>query len=176
MNLNLKNCLSKRVSRQQWFLSQLGRTLSGLEMDGHSGFGLHSTFCLCSRVKKKENDKDEDVKEEERELKDRRCFQCGDPGHVRRDCPEYRHLKQRAAAASGVPQHSGKHSLFLCSRPPMTQGSLSGSSPAHVIRNMGASQSLPIPQAPADGPGRTRQSSECVSKEVLIPTAVNVQP
>ncbi|XP_056893412.1 terminal uridylyltransferase 4 [Takifugu flavidus] len=84
------------------------------------------------RVKKKENDKDEDVKEEERELKDRRCFQCGDPGHVRRDCPEYRHLKQRAAAAS-----------------------------AHVVRNMGASQSLPVPQAPADGPGRTRQSSEC---------------
>lgn len=57
--------------------------------------------CVPDRVKKKENDKDEDLKEEERELKDRRCFQCGDPGHVRRDCPEYRHLKQRAAAATG---------------------------------------------------------------------------
>lgn len=56
-------------------------------------------------MKKKENDKEEEVREEERELKDRRCFQCGDPGHVRRDCPEYRHLKQRAAAAaSGVAQ------------------------------------------------------------------------
>lgn len=60
----------------------------------------HPTICLPVRVKKKD-DKDEDVKEEERELKDRRCFQCGDPGHVRRDCPEYRHLKQRAAAAAG---------------------------------------------------------------------------
>uniref|UniRef100_A0A3B5KEM8 Terminal uridylyl transferase 4 n=1 Tax=Takifugu rubripes TaxID=31033 RepID=A0A3B5KEM8_TAKRU len=138
--------------------------------------GHYMKDCPKRRRLKKENDKDEDVKEEERELKDRRCFQCGDPGHVRRDCPEYRHLKQRAAAASGVPQHSGSQSLFLWSRPPMTQGSLSGSSPAHVVRNMGASQSLPIPQAPADGPGRTRQSSECVSKKLLIPTAVNVQP
>lgn len=60
---------------------------------------------MCGRVKKKENDKEEEVREEERELKDRRCFQCGDPGHVRRDCPEYRHLKQRAAAAaSGAAQ------------------------------------------------------------------------
>uniref|UniRef100_A0A4W6CUA6 Terminal uridylyl transferase 4 n=1 Tax=Lates calcarifer TaxID=8187 RepID=A0A4W6CUA6_LATCA len=53
------------------------------------------------RMKKKENDKDEDIKEEEREPKDRRCFQCGDMGHVRRDCPEYRHLKQRAAGQPG---------------------------------------------------------------------------
>lgn len=50
-------------------------------------------------MKKKENEKDEDIKEEE--PKDRRCFQCGDMGHVRRDCPEYRHLKQRAAGAPG---------------------------------------------------------------------------
>lgn len=56
-----------------------------------------------SRMKKKESDKDEDVKEEERELKDRRCFQCGDMGHVRRDCPEYRHLKQRPVGAQGSP-------------------------------------------------------------------------
>lgn len=53
------------------------------------------------RVKKKENDKDEDVKEEEREPKDRRCFQCGDMGHVRRDCPEFRHLKQRPPGVPG---------------------------------------------------------------------------
>lgn len=57
---------------------------------------------LSARIKKKENDKDEDVKEEEREPKDRRCFQCGDMGHVRRDCPEYRHLKQRATGAPGT--------------------------------------------------------------------------
>lgn len=53
-------------------------------------------------MKKKENDKDEDVKEEEREPKDRRCFQCGDTGHVRRDCPEYRHLKQRTGGPPGA--------------------------------------------------------------------------
>ncbi|XP_053286293.1 terminal uridylyltransferase 4 isoform X3 [Pleuronectes platessa] len=85
------------------------------------------------RIKKKENDKDEDIKEEERESKDRRCFQCGDMGHVRRDCPEYRHLKQRPAGAP-VP---------------------------HMVRAMVSSQSIPIPQAAAECPGRTRQASEC---------------
>ncbi|XP_042369285.1 terminal uridylyltransferase 4 [Plectropomus leopardus] len=85
------------------------------------------------RMKKKENDKDEDIKEEEREPKDRRCFQCGDMGHVRRDCPEYRHLKQRTAGAPAP----------------------------HMVRNVVSSQSIPIPQTAADGPGRTRQPSEC---------------
>ncbi|XP_062251236.1 terminal uridylyltransferase 4 isoform X1 [Platichthys flesus] len=85
------------------------------------------------RMKKKENDKDEDIKEEERESKDRRCFQCGDMGHVRRDCPEYRHLKQRPAGAPAP----------------------------HMVRAMVSSQSIPIPQAAADCPGRTRQASEC---------------
>ncbi|XP_074492426.1 terminal uridylyltransferase 4 isoform X2 [Sebastes fasciatus] len=85
------------------------------------------------RMKKKENDKDEDIKEDEREPKDRRCFQCGDMGHVRRDCPEYRHLKQRTAGAP-VP---------------------------HMVRTIVSSQSIPIPQTAADCPGRTRQPSEC---------------
>uniref|UniRef100_A0A3Q3M563 RNA uridylyltransferase n=1 Tax=Mastacembelus armatus TaxID=205130 RepID=A0A3Q3M563_9TELE len=84
------------------------------------------------RMKKKENDKDEDMKEEEREQKDRRCFQCGDMGHVRRDCPEYRHLKQRPAGAPAP----------------------------HMVRTV-VSSSIPVPQAAADCPGRTRQSSEC---------------
>ena len=52
-------------------------------------------------MKKKENEKEEDVKEEEREPRERRCFQCKDMGHVRRDCPEYRHLRQRAAGGPG---------------------------------------------------------------------------
>ncbi|XP_035863191.1 terminal uridylyltransferase 4 isoform X3 [Sander lucioperca] len=85
------------------------------------------------RMKKKENDKDEDVKEEDREPKDRRCFQCGDMGHVRRDCPEYRHLKQRTAGAPAP----------------------------HMVRTMVSSQSIPIPHTAADCPGRTRQPSEC---------------
>uniref|UniRef100_A0A8C9XV93 RNA uridylyltransferase n=1 Tax=Sander lucioperca TaxID=283035 RepID=A0A8C9XV93_SANLU len=84
-------------------------------------------------MKKKENDKDEDVKEEDREPKDRRCFQCGDMGHVRRDCPEYRHLKQRTAGAPAP----------------------------HMVRTMVSSQSIPIPHTAADCPGRTRQPSEC---------------
>ncbi|XP_051803116.1 terminal uridylyltransferase 4 [Acanthochromis polyacanthus] len=85
------------------------------------------------RMKKKENDKDEDIKEEEREPKDRRCFQCGDMGHVRRDCPEYRHLKQRTPGAPAP----------------------------HMVRTVVNSQSIPTPQAAADCPGRTRQPSEC---------------
>ncbi|KAM9364181.1 terminal uridylyltransferase 4 isoform 2-T2 [Pholidichthys leucotaenia] len=83
------------------------------------------------RTKKKENDKDEDIKEEDREPKDRRCFQCGDMGHVRRDCPEYRHLKQRTAGASA----------------------------SHVVRTIVSSQAIPVPQTAGDG--RTRQPSEC---------------
>ncbi|XP_017289799.1 terminal uridylyltransferase 4 isoform X2 [Kryptolebias marmoratus] len=85
------------------------------------------------RMKKKDNEKDEDSKEEERDLKDRRCFHCGDVGHVRRDCPEYHHLKQRNAG------------------PPAP----------HMVRAVASSQSIPIPQTAADGPGRTRQPSEC---------------
>lgn len=85
------------------------------------------------RVKKKENEKDEDAKEEDREPKDRRCFQCGDMGHVRRDCPENRHLKQRNAVAPT----------------PL------------MVRSVTNSQSIPIPQPTADSPRRTRQPSEC---------------
>ncbi|KAK5869454.1 hypothetical protein PBY51_024169 [Eleginops maclovinus] len=85
------------------------------------------------RMKKKENEKDEDIKDEEREPKDRRCFQCGDMGHVRRDCPEYRHLKQRTAGAPAP----------------------------HMVRSVVSSQSIPIPKTAADCPGRTRQPSEC---------------
>ncbi|KAG2461465.1 TUT4 uridylyltransferase, partial [Polypterus senegalus] len=54
------------------------------------------------RMKKKENEKDDDLKEDEREPRERRCFHCGDTGHVRRDCPEYRQLRQRN---TGVPDH-----------------------------------------------------------------------
>ncbi|KAL2089929.1 hypothetical protein ACEWY4_014617 [Coilia grayii] len=88
------------------------------------------------RMKKKENEKDEEVKEEEREPRERRCFQCGDMGHVRRDCPEYRHLRQRGSAGP-VP---------------------------HMVRSMVSSQSIPIPQTgmAQERPGRTRQPSECV--------------
>ncbi|XP_041912476.1 terminal uridylyltransferase 4 isoform X2 [Alosa sapidissima] len=85
------------------------------------------------RMKKKENEKDEDVKEEE--PRERRCFLCGDMGHVRRDCPENRHLRQRASAGP-VP---------------------------HMVRSMVSSQSIPIPQSgmAQERVGRTRQPSEC---------------
>ncbi|KAJ8392523.1 hypothetical protein AAFF_G00074010 [Aldrovandia affinis] len=87
------------------------------------------------RVRKKENEKDEDA-EEERETRERRCFLCGDAGHVRRDCPEYRHLRQRITAGS-VPQ---------------------------MVHAMVTSQSIPIPQTglgAQDQRRRTRQPSEC---------------
>ncbi|XP_054644990.1 terminal uridylyltransferase 4 [Dunckerocampus dactyliophorus] len=84
------------------------------------------------RMKKKENDKDEDVKEEEREQKDRRCFQCGDTGHVRRDCPEYRHLKHRTAGAPAP----------------------------HMVRSTVSSQSIPTPQVTPECPGRARLPSD----------------
>ncbi|XP_018407991.1 PREDICTED: terminal uridylyltransferase 4 isoform X2 [Nanorana parkeri] len=49
------------------------------------------------RIKKKENEKDDDkdIKEEERELREKRCFTCGDVGHVRRDCPENNNARQK---------------------------------------------------------------------------------
>ncbi|XP_029985453.1 terminal uridylyltransferase 4 isoform X3 [Sphaeramia orbicularis] len=85
------------------------------------------------RIKKKDTDKDEDIKEDDRDMKERRCFQCGDMGHVRRDCPEYRHLKQRSGQTA----------------------------PPHMVRSMVSSQSIPIPQSSTDGTSRTRQPSEC---------------
>ncbi|CAN9500836.1 unnamed protein product [Ophioblennius macclurei] len=59
------------------------------------------------RMKKKESERDEDLKEDE--PRERRCFQCGDAGHVRRDCPEYRQLKHRnATSTTGDAERSGK--------------------------------------------------------------------
>uniref|UniRef100_A0AAY4DI54 RNA uridylyltransferase n=1 Tax=Denticeps clupeoides TaxID=299321 RepID=A0AAY4DI54_9TELE len=87
------------------------------------------------RMKKKENEKDEEVKEEDREPRERRCFHCGDIGHVRRDCPEFRHLRQRASAGPGSQLES------MC---------------RHTCFNM--SVELGVPQ---ERTGRTRQPSEC---------------
>ncbi|XP_075472458.1 terminal uridylyltransferase 4 [Ascaphus truei] len=49
------------------------------------------------RLKKKENEKDDekDVKEEERDPREKRCFTCGDVGHVRRDCTENKQVRQK---------------------------------------------------------------------------------
>lgn len=72
------------------------------------------------RMKKKENEREEEVREEDREPRERRCFQCGDMGHVRRDCPDYKHLRQRAAPGPGTAQlHSAVCTLdLLCNAPP----------------------------------------------------------
>ncbi|KAL1022737.1 hypothetical protein UPYG_G00031670 [Umbra pygmaea] len=100
-------------------------------------------------MKKKENEKEEDVREgEEHEPRERRCFQCGDMGHVRRDCPDYRHLRPRVAVGP-VP---------------------------HVMRSTVSSQSIPIPQPPQDQPGRTRQPSECSDSRQTPPYSPQPTP
>ncbi|XP_073688809.1 terminal uridylyltransferase 4-like, partial [Garra rufa] len=102
------------------------------------------------RMKKKENEREEEVREEDREPRERRCFHCGDMGHVRRDCPDYKHLRQRVAAGP-VP---------------------------HMVRAMASSQSIPIPQGASvhDRGGRNRQPSECSDTRQTPPYSPQPSP
>ncbi|XP_059384400.1 terminal uridylyltransferase 4 [Carassius carassius] len=102
------------------------------------------------RMKKKENEREEEVREEDREPRERRCFQCGDMGHVRRDCPDYKPLRQRAVPGP-VP---------------------------HMVRAMASSQSIPIPQGASvqDRVGRTRQPSECSDTRQTPPYSPQQSP
>ncbi|XP_016430343.1 terminal uridylyltransferase 4 isoform X3 [Sinocyclocheilus rhinocerous] len=102
------------------------------------------------RMKRKENEREEEIREEDREPRERRCFQCGDMGHVRRDCPDYKHLRQRAAPGP-VP---------------------------HMVRAMASSQSIPVPQGASvqDRAGRTRQLSECSDTRQTPPYSPQPSP
>ncbi|KAM9444675.1 terminal uridylyltransferase 4 isoform 2-T2 [Clarias gariepinus] len=114
------------------------------------------------RMKKKESDKDEDVREEDREPRERRCFQCGFIGHVRRECPDYRHLRQRGAPTQGTHTHTHTHTHV--SQQCLDELTVSSPAPVpQVVRAMVSSQAIPIPQSGTsqDRGGRTRQPSEC---------------
>uniref|UniRef100_A0A3P9GYH2 CCHC-type domain-containing protein n=1 Tax=Oryzias latipes TaxID=8090 RepID=A0A3P9GYH2_ORYLA len=103
---------------------------------------------------------------------DRCCRICGKIGHYMKDCPKRRRLSsqsdQKYDDVKEEEREPKDRRCFQCGDPGHVRRDcpeyrhLKQRNPApHMVRPMVSSQSIPVPQAGVDCPGRTRQPSEC---------------